>query len=66
MENEKWGINSDAADFKIIMHVNFKTDKSMEADKFLEKYNLIKVIGEEIEYLNITIIIQRINSNLKS
>lgn len=48
------------------MPITFKTDKIMEIHKFLEKYNLIKVIQEKIEYLNISKAIQYIHSNLKS
>lgn len=39
------------------MPINFKNDKLIETDKFLENYNSIKVIQDKTEYMNISITI---------
>ena len=40
-----------------LMPVNFKNDNLTDTDKFLDKYNLIKVIQDKTEYTNTSITI---------
>ena len=71
MKNEKWEVTTDNAEIQRLirdyyeLHGN-KMDNLEEMDRFLEKFNLIRLNQEEIEIMNNPIISTEIEAVIKN